>query len=364
MRKICSWRLSRIEDASAWKRLSLYKGWMFLIVLSLIIGFWALLVADTTLVKLMWWGFGLGMMFSVYAMLKTLLGADESFCIQLQTMKCCIYVYNRHGPTSDVQDIIFRQGDTEAHVETKSTSLKEKGYRFREWKDFKAFMYCLNGNNKEWFYLSPYSNEPQFLGEKVNGGIGNSVFLTSTSENKKLDVCVLDNKSTLHIQADSFVIGMAYVPPFAQKHVMAAGSKMPDKLPEEYLIVKDNGKYQVYGIEDIWADYPQCRKLNVPTIIFQEKRDRVILQEKNGEYKELYRMIPATRWINEVIAELSVSYDGSGSIGGTVWKFDEQTGQLQKLYEGVFHGLGFADGHIIGDDWTYAPTTGKGYESN
>lgn len=327
---------------------------------SIIAGLMTLIVEDVRI----WFAFEAGLLFLVYSVLKTVLGADESYCIRLQDRKCNIYVYNRHGADSSIQDIIFRQEDSEAHVWTKRTSLGEKGYRFCKWDDFSAFMYCINGNNNQWFYLSASSNEAQFLGKKLTFDVPDGIFLSEVTTDKKLDLCVLHEKSVKHIYADSFVLGNAYVPPNSEDNICAKedGFWVSVDAPEDYLIVKNNGAYEVYGLADTWVNTPKCQRLNVPVIIFQEAEYRVILQGINGEYKELYRMLPATRWVNNVIAERDEKYHGKAITGGTVWEFDENTLKLKKLYQGAYRALGFADGSIIGDGWEYTPENDNGRE--
>jgi len=359
MRKICSWRLSRLTDVSAWKRLSFYKGWVFLIVFCIAFGaYWNFSDAE-----IMWTIFEIGIVLLLYVVLKTVLSADESYSIKLKTKRCHIYIYNKYGSNSNVKEIIFHEKDSEARVCTQETSLQEKGYRFCKWQDFSAFMYCVNGDNNEWFYLSPNSDSPQYLGKKLTYNVPDSVFLAGFTKEQKLDLRVLNDQSVMHICADSFVLGNAYVPPKSREEIRYEidNEWYSADIPEDYLIVKNDGSYLVYGVSDTWVSSPKCQKISVRAIIFQEVRDRVVIAGVRGKYEELYRMLPATRWVNDVIAELK-DEPCMGIVGGTVWKFNEDTLQMEKLYEGVYRALGFADGSIVGNDWQYTPELDEGCE--
>jgi len=301
---------------------------------------------------------------TVALFLHIILGADKYYRIKLKSTKCYIYVYGKKGYGSASHDIIFIQDDTEAHIETTTTCLGEEGFVSPNWSRLNVFLYCLNGDNNKWYYLSPTSDEPQFLGKKLTADEYGTVFLAGITEDGKQDLRVLHRDGIKYIVADSSVLGNAYVSRTAEKDIcyMGTKTKKPGEVPENYLIIRNDGKYQIYGLFSWWVDYPQCWKISVPFIIFQEVKDRVVLINEVGEYKELCRKLPATRWINNIIPELTEDYDGSGSVGGIVWQFDENTNKLNKLYEGHFRALGFSDGSIIGDNWEYTPNSDDGVE--
>ena len=142
------------------------------------------------------------------------------------------------------------------------------------------------------------------------------------------------------------------------KYETGSHIKPIENLPEEYLIVKKGDQFVVYGLSNTWTKKPKCLKIDVSAIIFQYINKRVVLVKENNKYRVLCSKLVATRWLNDVIAELSDSNDGSWTIGGTVWRFNEETNQLEKLYEGRYWALGFDDGSIIGDNFKYTPEDG------
>lgn len=362
MREFCSWRLSRLLDVSAWKRLKYCHLWLLPLFIGLIVGYVYLqhdgdYKRQEELVTMFWFF----MLLAAGVLLHTILGADKYCRIKLKTTKCYIYIYRQAGYDSTFQDIIFIQDDTEAHVRTTLTCLREDGYHETSWSASHGFMYCPDGDNNKWYYLSAASDEAQFLGKKLIAGNGTTVFLAGITKDGKQNLCVLHKNGINHIYADSSVVGNAYVPPEAKKNIsyVCAPAKMKGDVPDNYLIVENDGKYEVYGLFYLWSDYPQCWKINVPSIIFQEVKDRVVLINEDGMYKLLCRKVPATRWINDVIPELTDEY---GRIGGVVWWFDEKTNTIQWLYRGFFRALGFADGSIVGDGWEYAPNRTEGME--
>lgn len=295
----------------------------------------------------------------LYLILDTVIGADEHHEIKLKSTYCNIYVYNRDGRNSIWQDVIFVQDDTVAHIATKNTVLKEKGYHFYD----NAFRYCVDGDNNKWNYLNELSDEPQFLGKKVAYGKRN-VFLNEIKKDGTLVLCVLSARTVMYLSVDRFILGNAYVPPLAREDILyrSLSWHQIEEPVDEYLIVQRNGEYKVYGLYFYYSETPKCLELSVSSIIFQDAAYRVILIRENDGYKQLCRKFTATRWIDCVIAELTDKYDGISYIGGIVWKFDEESKQLYKLYEGRYHALGFADGSIIGDNWEYTPDSDEGME--
>lgn len=362
MEKLCSWRFSRIVEASAWKRLLLYNNWWIPLGFCVIAGCIALFIKTENDAILLWYFCGLCLFLGICDILKIVLGADKCYKLKLQSQVCHIYVYRRND--SDQEDIFILQDNTETYVKVKEMPWGESGYRYCHWSEFSSFMFCPSNGNV-WFYLSPISDEPQVLGRKIHYGIGDTIFLNSIDNNGKSNLCILHELGVRHIKASRFVIAEAYVPPKARKKMKCeidAHFVPIEVVPENYLIVEDNEKYQVWGISSDWTNKPYCRKISVPVIIYQDMNDRVILIEKEDTYQPLCRKVAATRWVNDVIAELSDLYDGTGHIGGIVWQLDEDTMQLIKLYEGVYHAIGFADGSIIGDNWEYTPKEGFEYE--
>lgn len=350
-------------DSSAWKRLKYHHFWILAAFITGGTGYAAFCNLENRQEEFVTMFF-MFLVLTIALFLHIILGADKYYRIKLKTTKCYIYVYGKKGYGSSSHDIIFIQDGTEARVQTAVTSLHEDGFQSPNWEKLNAFLYCPNGDNNKWYYLSSVSDEPQFLGKKLVADEYGTIFLSGITEDGKQNLHVLHRNGIRHITADSVVIGNAYVPREAEKNTCYVGTKTrkPGEIPENYLIVKNDGKYQVYGVFNWWADYPQCWQIDVPAIIFQEVKDRVVLVNEGGEYRELCRKIPATRWINDVIPELTKDYDDRGAIGGIVWQFDEKTNSLTKLYEGYFRALGFSDGSIIGDDWEYSPDYDDGVE--
>lgn len=345
-------------EASAWKRLLHYHVWLLALVIcaTLWLCFYGVIMEDSERFQTLAW---ISVIFLLYFFWDTVLGADKHQEIKLKSTYCNIYVYNRGGYNSIWQDIIFVQDDTIAHIATKSTILKEPGYHFYD----NAFRYCAEGNNNKWYYLNEVSDEPQLLGKKIAFGRRN-VFLNEIKDDGTVVLCILNGKSLMYLSVDHFILGNAYVPPMAREDILyrSLSWHQIEEPVDEYLIVERNGEYKTYGLYFYYSETPTCLELSVSSIIFQDAKDRVILIRENDGYKLLCRKFSATRWIDCVIAELTEKFDNMGCIGGIVWRFDEETKQLQKLYEGRYHALGFADGSIVGDGWEYMPDSDEGME--
>ena len=360
MKKISSWRFSRIWEHSAWKRLSMYRiAWTTLLVLTLL-SLTILTFSQNELCHKVSEVFLIVFLsLLIYKLIDIVLGADEFYHISLKTKSCSIYVY-RHDLTWITKfDIFFVEKDQIAHIETMYTCLEERGFCYKKWKDFETFMYCPDGNNNHWYCLNAHSDKHQLLGKKMYYGIGDTVFLLGIDDKGKQDLRIWHNNTLIKLKADCSVMG-AYVPPIAAKNIKKQTEDnvwIPANAPDEYLIIENDGKHSVYGIYDNGETSPECWPLSINAIIYEYLFDRVVLvSNKEGEYDVLCRKKSITRVVNDVITELTDTFRGRGNIGGIVWRFDEEDNSMHKLYEGSFRAIGFADGSVVGDGWEYTPT--------
>ena len=207
-------------------------------------------------------------------------------------------------------------------------------YDYWENETFRCFIFSID---RLYYYLSPAYEEPVPLGKRKT----KTSFVTDDPSKIK----ILDNNSILTLQASFATWGNVYIPPVAK---LSLGRS---KTPQEYLVIRTEKRYSVYGL---YENRPACISLHIPVVIFKEAgQDVLLLGDENG-YHEIYRtQMSVKRSINNVFVELD---DKSKDIRGSVKKFNEETKEFEQLYEGRFYAIDFESGAIRGENgYEYTP---------
>ena len=87
-----SWRLSRISERSAWKKVCSADGFMAIVGLIVSILCIIFLLPDTDMQMFVWLMFVCGIFFILQG-LSLVLCADDYFSVQMGTRRCKVYVY-------------------------------------------------------------------------------------------------------------------------------------------------------------------------------------------------------------------------------------------------------------------------------
>ncbi len=338
MIKLKSWRWSRLDDPSALKRLWTHPQWIIPLVIVLLT-LW--LVTDKTLdlpkstAWLCWW-FAFALL--IFAVILNICCADAYYEIKSgKKIIRKIYLYT--------SGFFSKKSETEMIILTKNEQIRTNilDYDFEEWDDFSSFLFSL-ADDKDWYYSSPVY-EAELLGRPF------STTVYYQPERPKR-IKILDGHGLSIFDADAFIINGIFIPPLAKKQITDAITEERVEPPQEYLIAKRGKKYTVYGL--YFDKAPACLSLAIPTVIFKEGGQDVILKyHEETEYREIYRThYSMKRSVNDVFVELSYHH----GIGGTVKKFNEETGKLDLIYKGYFHAIDFDSGAILGDKgFEYVP---------
>ncbi len=337
-----SWRLSRISERSAWEKVLSADGFLLVVGFILSIASIPILLSIKDTQIFVWMMFVCGILFLLEG-LSVILCADDCFSVQMGKNKGKVYVYkieNKYRPS--YYEILIKAGGREFLVFANQ-------YKKNIYSESKAaFIYCSSINNEKgtWVLINKNSDDIQELGQSV----GEYVFISPNQhETGKIVLNVLQEDGYTEISADRYTCKNILVPQESEIESVYNGKIVQVPIPNEYLIVKNDDKYQVWGIYCDEKNNPRCYALSVSSIIFHEGKDTVILLGKHFEYTELYRGQSLGRKSTTLISEV---YDKKGYKGvyGTVRRFNPQNKTLEELYTGPIFGILFDDGEIIGEN--------------
>lgn len=331
-----SWRWSRLFESSAWKRVVTHWNQIFLIVLvGGLVGFifYKKSFEENYPQEIFWICLCIAVIFSILA---TVCMADEYFEIKANNKSLHkIYLYN-HGlyfSSDKIEMTIISKLFGEEYI-TKEKITED--YCF--WHGSSSFLFCMNDT---YYYLSPSFQNPEILGKKKTE---TSFFSEATKVN------ILDGINIFSSQADCFIYDKAFVPPVAVNEIKAHGRKA--RIPDKYLIAKTGTNYTIYGL---YEDYPRVLLLQIPIIIFKDMGQDVVLvwEEKSG-YREIFRtQASVKRSLSNVFVELT----DKPKISGIIRRLNEQTMQIETLYEGRFYAIDFDSGSVTGENgFEYNPS--------
>lgn len=343
-----SWRWSRISERSAWKKVLNVDGILIVVGFILSIAGIPILLAIKDSQILVWMRLTSGLLLFcgisfLLLGLSEILSADDCFSVQMGKNKGKVYVYkieNKYRPS--FYEILIKAGGREFLVFANQ-------YKKNIYSESKAaFIYsnvCDNGS-EIWALINKNSDDIQELGQSV----GEYVFISPNQHKTgKIVLNVLQEDGYTEISADRYICKNILVPQESEIESVYNGKIVQVPIPNEYLIVKNDDKYQVWGIYCDEKNNPRSYALSVSSIIFHEGKDTVILLGKHFEYTELYRGQSVGRKSTTLISEV---YDKKGYKGvyGTVRRFNPQNKTLEELYTGPIFGILFDEGEIIGEN--------------
>lgn len=328
-----SWRLARISESSAWKRLWLKSH--------------LTIVMFVFLTLCLIWGdfpdremFVLALLATVicgYIILKALLSADDCYVIPIGKERCKIWVYENE--TSATCSIFFKAQSWEKRYDALSYD-KEVFSDKRE-----AFLFSVGF---DWFLVNKHYDKPQNIGARHR----KYIYCKREKENGKLVLNLLNGDNFETIKVDKCITENICIP----YDVWANQSENNDQELEienikKFIILKDNNHYRVLGYANAKDENPRLINLTVPSLIFKEGNDVVILAYDNekSEYKELYRKLTLMRKASTLIFEL-LPQKCNQEIYGRVFRFDTEDLELQELYEGPVTAINFVNGEILTPD--------------
>lgn len=341
-----SWRWSQLLRRSAAKRVITHIDQIFILILFEIVLLFLFVQDKQQLFHeqfFVLWATAI----IIFDAIAVICMSDQYFTIKSGSkIKYRIYLYTAgvYSGKEDIEMIILN--------DKKEYQIRDRikdNYRFYRWSDWSSFLFY-SKDNAEWFYVTTSDDIIQ-LGNRV----GETVFRNPQKPNK---MCVLIGRGSMIIEAETFFFNGVYIPPVASKNIVDAetGEKLDN--PQDFLVAKRGKEYTVYGLYKnfVKKDSPQCRILRIPNIIFKAGDQDVILQwqdnilQWNDGYREIYRTQHSVkRQVNDIFVELTYQ----NGIGGTVKKFNEETGKLDTLYKGYFRGIDFDSGSVIGDNFEY-----------
>ena len=329
MFKLRSWRWSRLTEPSALKRVITHFNQIFFVMIA--VGFCSALFAREN--PELWKSSGFWCFIAVVTLLAavaTICTADKYFEIKLNDkVHQRIYLYN-HGiyfPEAKIDMVIISKIHGEEYIFSEKIS---QDYTY--WEN-NIFLFCIDDN---YYYLSSKLHDPEPLGRKKT----KTSFISGTQPVIK----ALDCNDVLTIQSNCFIFGKVFVPPVAEGQITS--SRGTEKLPDNYLITKDGKRYTVYGL---YEEEPRVTSLHIPVVIFKEGGQDVVLTYENGKgYREVFRTkMSVKRNLSTVFVELT---DNKPGVNGIIRHFNEETMQIETLYEGRFYAIDFDSGAIVGEN--------------
>ena len=324
-----SWRWSRLFELSAWKRVVTHANQIFFVVLA--VGFFSVMIVreyHELLSTPYFWGIVAVM--SLVAVLTTVCTADKYFKIRKDNkILQRIYLYN-HGiyfPSNKIDMVITSKKNGEDYI-----MREEITDDYHYWDEVSCFLFCMD---ETYYYLSPSFKDPEPLGKKKT----KTIFLPQDPTLVK----ILDGTDVVTIPAECFIFGKVFIPPVAVDEIKSTGIKV--SLPDEYLITKNGKKYSVYGL---YEEKPKVFSLQIPIVIFKEMgQDVVLIWDKEKGYREVFRtQASVKRSLSTIFVELT----DKPKISGIIRHFNEQTMQVETLYEGRFYAIDFDSGAIVGEN--------------
>jgi hypothetical protein len=209
-----------------------------------------------------------------------------------------------------------------------------------------ALLYELS-ENKQWYYLTGKSKQPCRLGNKV----GNTIFeIPQKGGKKELRVLFEDTYTTFCV--DAYNCKNIYVSPFYSDKIMQVnrfdifGKWLgPTTIPEQYLVIRNNGLYDVFGLYYKQEYGPSWMELAIPVVLLKDGANHVVLKYQQERYQKIYDEQSVVSVVCDIVAQFTNDY----RVGGIVWKLNPEKAELEKIYEGNFRGIDF-DGTITGEN--------------
>ena len=236
-----SWRWSRIGERSAWKKLLSIYGFLAVLGFILCIAYTVAPIPDKEKQSFAWLMFCCGTFFFLQGVAQVL-RADDYFSVLMGNKKCKVYVCQiEHKYSPCTYEILLRTKDAEFMVI--AAAYDRKIYSGSQ----NAFIYCVKSDDgaETWMLVNKDSDDAQVLGQRV----GYYIFVSPNQHEKdKVVLNILQDDGYTEISADRYTCENILVPQENEIESVYNGKIVQVSTPNEYLIIKNEDKYQVWGI--------------------------------------------------------------------------------------------------------------------
>ena len=264
---LASWRWSRLKKASAYKRLFMVDKlyWLFMVIMVLVLGTF---LSEPDILGMMKWLFYFACFLLVFDVLYIICAADDYIYISENVGS--VYIYKNPSGYYIMEKVLKQEHD---FWYINSYEIITSTYKHS------ALLYELS-ENKQWYYLTGKSKKPFYLGNRV----GNTIFETLKKGGKKeLRILCEDTYTTFCV--DAYNCKNIYVSPFYSDKIMQVNRSDiiekwlgPTTIPEQYLVIRNNGLYDVFGLYYKQEYGPSWMELAIPVVLLKDGANHVVLK--------------------------------------------------------------------------------------
>ncbi len=337
MRKLLSWRWSRLTVSAAWKRLlkwdvllgGIFTGIAYAVLLSMLSVKTAGIICLCCIIVF------------AFGILAELCCADDFFFVGYDEKLCKVYVYKTKDTLKRVfYDIHIKEPEDIAFI-----SAAEYEYEiFRGGRDCFIFR---GVDDDLWYHFADTADGTQI--RELGKRLGKTVFLAPSSDEKTERLQILYADTCQEFEVESYVYKDIYLPLSGDEKIVQTGDRdfnqktLKYRPPYDFLLLKRLGSYELISL---YAD--ECRGAgflftSAPAVMFRAGIETVVLlAEKDGRYREFYRGESFIPIKNGNILEL----DCGVPMSGRILRFNPETKTLETQYEGRITSIGFQDGQV------------------
>ena len=341
MTTFVSWRFSRLVKSEAWKRACDIEGIISLLCLLTIMFclHWGT-IPDKTVY---WFIVGVSIVF-VWLILDKVLGVDDYFQVKTMNGPCKVWVYVLRGEPKQYK--IFLKAKEWEKICIANAYDQDI---FAGTKDAFIFNPNFEGYSDAWCFVGEDFSSTETIGVRVS----KYVFADFVQDEGKITLNLLNGNGIKTISVDSYIADNIYI----TSDVFLSPADDGDERGffvcnvRDFLILKDNGHYSVLGFEQKPKHNPKCIEVKVPSMVFHEGNETVILayDDDKGDYQEIYRGIAMGRKSSTLIIE-QLKKSGFDVLYGRVRRFDPETKKLKTLYVGAFIAINFENSEVLTAD--------------
>ena len=341
MNTFISWRVSRLVKGEAWKRACSLEGIISLVCLLTLI---FCLHWGTIPDKTVYWFMVGGVIGFAWLVSDKVLGADDCFQVKTMNGPCKVWVYVLRGERMQYK-IVLKTKDWEKICIANAYDRDI----FAGTKDAFIFNPNFEGYSDAWRFVGEDFSSVETIGIRVS----KYVFADLVQDEGKITLNLLNENGIKTVSVDSYVADNIYVTSDVFLNPADDGDERGFFVcnVRDFLIMKNDGHYSVLGFEQKSKQNPKCIALKVPSMVFHEGNETVILAYDDDEedYREIYRGIAMGRKSSTLITEL-LKKNGFSGMYGRVRRFDPETKKLKTLYVGALSAIHFVDGEVLTAD--------------
>lgn len=341
MTTFVSWRFSRLSKGEAWKRACDIEGIISLLCLLTIMFclHWGTIPGKTVY----WFMVVVGIGFALL-ILDKVLGADDYFQVKTINGLCKVWVYGINGERIQYKIVL----KTKEWEKVCIANAYDRGI-FAGTKDAFIFNPNFEGFSDAWRFVGEDFSSVETIGVRVS----KYVFADLIQDEGKITLNLLNGNGIKTVSVDSYVADNIYV----TSDVFLSPADDCDERGfwvyniHDFLIMKNGGHYSVLGFEQKPKQNPKCIEVKVPSMVFHEGNETVILayDDDKKDYLEIYRGIALGRKSSTLIIE-QMKKNGFDALYGRVRRFDPETKKLKTLYEGAFTAINFENSEVLTAD--------------